>query len=136
MTPRRLVRDSQRRWVGGVCAGVANYLAVPVFFVRLCMIPLIMTPLLPFTVIAYVIACVVIPPSSQQDQPVDTEREEFRRSALAAPSATFGQVRHRMRDLEHRIRRMEAYVTSPEFEIDRELIRRPRPVRDSGAGRA
>ncbi len=74
MTKRRLYRDSDRRWVGGVCAGVANYLAVPVFFVRLCMIPLLITPLLPFTVMSYVIACAAIPPTSKREEPVDTER--------------------------------------------------------------
>jgi phage shock protein C len=121
MNGRRLQRDVERRWIGGVCAGLANYLTVPVFFVRLCALPLVLTPLLPLSVVAYVVACLAIPAAPERTEPVDTEREEFRRSALASPSATFRHVRHQMRELEHRIRRMEAYVTSPGFDIDQQL---------------
>jgi len=40
-----------------------------------------------------------------------------------APSDVFGAMRHRFRELNVRLEKMEAYVTSREFEIDRELAR-------------
>jgi hypothetical protein len=36
----------------------------------------------------------------------------------------FGALSHRFRQLNQRLERMEAFVTSKEFEIDRELERR------------
>ncbi|MDX1569656.1 MAG: PspC domain-containing protein [Xanthomonadales bacterium] len=126
---RRLYRDPNRRWIGGVCAGIAEYLAVPVFLVRLLTIPLLLSPLCPLTLIAYVICLFKIPVRETHGKPEDPEIENFRRSVNRAPAATFGQVRHRMREIEHRIRRMEAYVTSAEYEIDQGIGRRgPRPV--------
>lgn len=125
MMERRLRRDPKRRWIGGVCAGIADFLGVPVFLVRLLTVPLLLSPLLPLAVIAYVIALIAIP-LRRESAVVDPEAESFRRSVQAAPSATFGQVRHSMRELEHRLRRLEAYVTSPEFDFDENLRQRRR----------
>lgn len=70
--------------------------------------------------LGYVIATLRIPlePDSLYE---DVEEQEFVRSVHSAPSATFGQLRHRMRSLEFRLRRLEAYVTSAEFTIDEDL---------------
>ena len=51
------------------------------------------------------------------------EKAEFWRGVSNAPSDAFGSLRHRFRELNLRLERMEAYVTSKEFEIDRELGR-------------
>lgn len=115
--PRRIYRDTGRRWVGGVCAGIANYLAVPVFWVRLLTVLPLLSPLCPIVILLYIIAVFRIPPQPEQLY-VDTEEEEFITAMNQAPANTFGQLRHRMRDLEHRLRRMEAYVTSTEFEFE------------------
>ncbi len=120
----RLYRDTSRAWVGGVLAGVADSLQVPVGLVRLFSLPLLLTPLLPLTIITYVIALVVLPIKPPAPPPANPEREAFRESLVDHPSATFGQVRHRFREIEHRIRRIEAYVTSPDYEIDQELRQR------------
>ncbi|MFK7957479.1 MAG: PspC domain-containing protein [Lysobacterales bacterium] len=117
---RRLFRDPSRRWVAGICAGIANHLGVPVFWVRLLAVLPLMSPLLPIMLLGYVIATLRIPlePDSLYE---DVEEQEFVRSVHSAPSATFGQLRHRMRSLEFRLRRLEAYVTSAEFTIDEDL---------------
>ena len=117
---RHLYRDPDGRWIAGICAGIANHLAVPVFWVRLLTVLPLFSPLLPVVLLTYIIATFRIPvePDSLYENP---EEEEFLRSVHAAPSATFGQLRHRMRGLEHRLRRLEAYVTSPEFNIDQGL---------------
>lgn len=114
---RRLYRDIEHRWIGGVCAGIALYLAVPVFWVRLITVLPMFSPLLPLVVLSYIIAVLRIPPPPEGLYENDEQRD-FLRSLNAAPSTTFGEIRHRMRELEHRLRRMEAYVTSPEFEFD------------------
>lgn len=119
---RPLYRDPSRRWIAGICAGIANYLGVPIFWVRLLAVLPLLSPLLPIAVLSYIVATLRIPlePDSLYE---DVEEQEFMRSVHSAPSATFGQLRHRMRNIEHRVRRLEAYVTSPEFNIDEDLSR-------------
>lgn len=114
---RRIYRDTERRWIGGVCAGIANYMAVPVFWVRLLTVLPLLTPMFPIVTLVYIIAIFRIPPQPDELY-ATTEEEEFLHALNRAPSNTFGQLRHTMRDLEHRLRRMEAYVTSTEFEFD------------------
>ena len=38
-----------------------------------------------------------------------------------APKATFAEVRYRFRDMEARLQKMERYVTSKRFQLDREF---------------
>lgn len=114
---RRIYRDTERRWIGGVCAGIANYLAVPVFWVRLLTVLPMFSPLFPIVVLTYIIAVFRIPPQPDKLY-ANNEEEEFLNALNRAPANTFGQLRHSMRDLEHRLRRMEAYVTSTEFEFE------------------
>lgn len=125
MNGRRLNRDMRRRWIGGVCAGIAEHLGVPVFFIRLLALMTLVTPVMPLAVILYIIAVLRIPKAPRAPEAQDPEQVAFQRSITYAPSASFGQVRHRLRELEHRVRRMEAYVTSTEFELDQGLGRRP-----------
>ena len=114
---RRLYRDRKRGWISGICAGVANNLGVPVFWVRLLAVLPLLTPMMPLVVLAYLVATFRIP--LEPDELYESAEEmEFRRSVHSAPSATFGQLRHTMRDLEYRLRRLEAFVTSPQFRID------------------
>lgn len=117
MRQRRFYRDTKRGWIGGVCAGFANHLGIPVFWVRLLALLPMMTPLAVFVFIAYWIVVFRVPrePEGLYESP---EQKEFYRAVKAEPSVTFGQVRHNLRDLEHRIRRMEAYVTSAEYQFD------------------
>ena len=113
----RIYRDTRRRWIGGVCAGFADHLGVPVFFIRLLALMLLVTPVAPLAVIIYLFLLFRIP-KRPTPPPSESEAEDFRRQVTHAPAATFGQVRHRMRELEHRIRRLEAYVTSTEFKFN------------------
>lgn len=125
---RRLYRNPERRWIGGVCAGIADYLAVPVFWVRLLALLPMLSPLLPLVALGYFIMVLRIPvqPDGLYQ---NTEQEEFLRTVHSAPSATFGEVRHRLRDIEHRIRRMEAYVTSADFRFREIGAERPAKIR-------
>ena len=117
---RRLFRDPRRGWVAGVCAGIASYLGVPVFWVRLLIVLPLLSPLCPLVIISYIVAALRIP--REPDELYESvEQQEFWQSVNTAPAATFGQLRHTMRDLEHRLRRLEAYVTSTEFEFHQNL---------------
>lgn len=122
--PHRLFRDKENAMLAGVCAGIADYSGLNRKGVRLAaFLLMLIPPFFMFILISYVILAIVLPvkPENLYETP---ERAEFWRGVSTAPADVFGSVRHRFRELNHRLERMEAYITSKEFEIDRELGRR------------
>jgi phage shock protein C len=122
--PHRLYRDREHAMVAGVCAGIAEYFGLNRKGVRLATVLLmLLPPFFAFVVITYVVLTIVLPV-----KPVDLyetkEQAEFWRGVTTAPSDVFGALSHRFRELSLRLERMEAHVTSREFEIDRELGRK------------
>jgi phage shock protein C len=121
--PHRLYRDRQNAMIAGVCAGIAEYAGLNRKGTRLVLALLCLTPLLAFIVVSYIVLAIVLPVKPEglyQTQ----EQAEFWRGVSNAPSDVFGSLRHRFRELNLRLERMEAYVTSREFSIDRELGRK------------
>jgi phage shock protein C len=122
--PHRLFRDKENAMIAGVCAGIADYFGLNRKGVRLVtFLMMLFPPFFAFIIISYVILTIVLPVKPTglyQDQ----EQAEFWRGVSNAPSDVFGALRHRFRELNHRLERMEAFVTSKEFEIDRELGRK------------
>lgn len=60
--PKKLYRDFQAGWVGGVCAGLAEYLAVDATVVRVLFLAgLVLTAFFPFALV-YLIMWAVVPP--------------------------------------------------------------------------
>jgi phage shock protein C len=122
--PHRLFRDKENAMLAGVCAGVAEYFGLNRKGVRLATFLLILfPPFFAFVVISYVVLTIVLPVKPRELYE-NTEQAEFWRGVSNAPSDVFGALRHRFRELNHRLEKMEAYVTSKEFEIDRELGRK------------
>ena len=122
--PHRLFRDRENAMVAGVCAGIAEYFGLNRKGVRLAtVLLLLLPPFFAFVVVSYVVLAIVLPV-----KPVDLyetqEQAEFWRGVSTAPSDVFGALSHRFRELNMRLERMEAFVTSREFEIDRELDRK------------
>jgi phage shock protein C len=121
--PHRLFRDKENAMLAGVAAGIAEYAGLNRKGTRIAMALLtLVPPLTMFMIIAYVVLAVVLPvkPANLYET---QEQAEFWRGVSNAPSDVFGSLRHRFRELNMRLERMEAYVTSKEFEIDRELGR-------------
>ncbi len=115
---RTIYRDKQRSVIAGVAAGLADYFGSRPWTIRIIMIFLcLFPPLGVLLVVSYFFAAMKLP--VRPDGGVSVEELHFSRSMNEAPAETFGGVRHRMRELEQRLRRMEAYVTSPDYEIDR-----------------
>jgi phage shock protein C len=122
--PHRLYRDRENAMLAGVCAGISEYFGLNRKGVRLVTVLLMLfPPFFAFVAISYVILAIVLPV-----KPVDLyenkEQAEFWRGVSNAPADVFGSLSHRFRELNLRLERMEAFVTSKEFEIDRELGRR------------
>lgn len=117
----RLYRDRDKGILFGVCAGLAEYLG----FNRTALRIIVILSAIPFTfaVILGYLALALLIPTRPQGLYASDEDEEFWREVKQAPADRLGRVRHQMRSLEHRLQRMEAWVTSREYEIDRELNR-------------
>ena len=135
---RRFTRDADRGVVAGVCAGIADY-----FGFRLCAVRFIFIIALfvafPFTVLTYIAVVLLVPSeSSRYEYVVEREvihrrrrrrrrmsRRERRRAEAEAEEQErvrrTEQVRERYRTLDERLARIEKYVTSSRYDLDREF---------------
>ena len=122
--PHRLFRDKEHAVLAGVCAGLAEYFGLNRKGVRLVTFLFILfPPFFAFIIISYIVLAIVLP-VKPGDLFESSEQAEFWRGVSNAPSDVFGALRHRFRELNHRLEKMEAFVTSREFEIDQELGRK------------
>jgi phage shock protein C len=124
--PHRLYRDKQNAVLAGVCAGIADYAGLNRKGVRVVtVLMMLFPPFVPFVILSYILLAIFIPvkPSELYG---DDEKAEFWRGVSNAPSDVFGALSHRFRELNLKLEKMEAYVTSREFEFDRELARKPK----------
>jgi phage shock protein C len=114
---QRLYRNPEARVVTGLCAGIADYLGIDPWIVRIGMM-LAMVPFFIQTVAAYFIASALIPerPASFYGS---SEEEAFWRTVSADPRATLAELRGRFAGLEQRVGGMERIVTSSEFRLHR-----------------
>jgi phage shock protein C len=118
-SPNRLYRDRRRGMILGVCAGIADYFGVSPLVVRIAAV----IGLLAFTVptfLAYLLAAMLIP-RKPEDLYASGAEEMFWRSVRTEPTQTVGELRHKFREMERRLRSMEGWVTSREFKLNREF---------------
>lgn len=123
----RLYRDRERGMLAGVCAGIADYFGFSLCGTRIATVMLSLV-LLPWVFIGYIALAMMLPVKTR---PLyrDEGEEQFWRSVRRSPISTLSQVRHQFREMEVRMQRMERYVTSSRFKLDRdfqELERNPR----------
>jgi phage shock protein C len=117
--PHRLYR-SDSPLLAGVAAGMAEYLGFNVLATRIAFA--ILSFPFPVIPIIYLVMFFVMKrrPQALYENPQD---EAFWRTTTLAPSTSASEIRYRFRDMEDRVRSMEAYVTSAKYEFDRELQR-------------
>ena len=121
--PHRLYRDKQNGMIAGVIAGLADYFDFNRKGLRIAIVLMaVFPPFFPFVVVTYLILAIVLPAKPAELYKND-DQADFWRGVTNAPSDVFGALRHRFRELNVRMEKLEAYVTSREFEIDRELER-------------
>jgi phage shock protein C len=117
--PHRLYRDRENAMIAGVCAGIADYFGFNRRGLRFITAVGFLF-FLPFVLVSYVILAIILPVRPIEAQ-LDQEQANFWRGVSNAPADVFSNIKHRFRELDHRLQRMEAFVTSREFEMDREL---------------
>ena len=119
--PHRLYRDRDNALIAGVCAGLADYFGWNRRGVRVATF-LGGLLFLPFVVPAYLILALLMPSRPREPQ-LDKAQADFWRGVSNAPADVFSALHHRFRELDLRLQRMEAHVTSRAFEFDRKLAK-------------
>jgi len=105
---RKLWRIPERGMIKGVCAGIAQYLDVPVKLVRLIAVLSIFFGLFLFVVLAYIVLSLVLEPmpaNSEQDKAPPSMREMLNSLDLDLCAE------------EKKLRAMERYITSDSFTL-------------------
>jgi phage shock protein C len=120
--PRRnkLYRNKRDGMIAGVCAGFADYFGFDLNMTRVVVViaAFIFQTLI---LVYFVLALILKPAPAHFEEPAPEREPGLGRRVRAEPHATLGSVRHRFRDLDSRLQRLEKYVTSERFRLDREF---------------
>lgn len=118
---RRFYRRSDKAKLGGVCAGIADYFGFNVTVTRLIFVIALLATF-PIAAIAY-LAAVFLIPAYPGKVSADPDDERIRETVRRSPEAAAEEVRARSKDIEERLAKLEKYVTSSRYQLDREFDR-------------
>ncbi len=122
---KTLYRDPVHGKIWGVCAGIANYFNVEIWLVRIIFVSLSLFGFCFIVIIAYIAATLLLDKMPQEDQKTDTFNEmRFNKPSLKEGRASrqlLAAIATRTNKMEQELVRMEAYVTSNEFELNRKF---------------
>ena len=118
-SPRRLYRDKERGVLCGVCAGLADYFGMDLAIVRVLAVVGFLF-FMPATLLTYIVLCFIVPVKPTRLYR-DERDESFWRGVRVSPQNMFSGLRHRFREMDARLQRMERYVTSSRYNLDREF---------------
>ncbi|WP_448547921.1 envelope stress response membrane protein PspC [Thalassotalea fusca] len=133
-----LFRNTRNGKIAGVCAGVADYFGWETWLVRILVVSGVLLGMGWFIVI-YIAAWFILDKSPSQAKPspksfqkdedasiddIATESIKVKSRIWQAgepPKQAFKDIRRKFTTLEHELRKIERYVTSPEFTVSREI---------------
>lgn len=122
---RRLTRNKVDGKLGGVCAGIGDYLGWDHTMVRILTILLIIFTGLPL--IAYFIFWLLMPKDTRAPYVREYREQSEARGRVNAPagtagsSTTYNDVRSKFRSLEVRLQDLEKSITSKEWKLNRDF---------------
>lgn len=114
---RKLYR-SNNRVIFGVCQGIAEHFDLPVVWVRLGVI-LLATLVFPFVIVAYFVLALVLKPRPEVSPEDMYQDEVFYDTHLDSRVLSLRRMKAKFDSIEHRIRRMENYVTNKSYDWER-----------------
>ncbi len=117
-SPVRFYRDPDAGKVGGVCAGLAEYFGFDLTLTRV--LTLVGMFFFPTLFLVYLGLWALLPTKPIQLYRNEDDRD-FWRGVRVSPADTLSEVRHRFRAADAKLQRMERYVTSRNFTLDREF---------------
>lgn len=115
----RLHRNPRRGMIFGVCAGIAEHFGFDVTVTRVLVV---IAGFFSAFMIGFVYLLLgMLLPIRSQDGVRQGEMDPVEREVRLRPHDTLSSVRYRFRDLDARLARLEKYVTSSRFKLDREF---------------
>ena len=120
MPNQRFYRNRDKAMLGGVCAGIADYFGFNLFVTRV--LAVIAFFAMPMTALGYLALVLLIPSASTRDLPGSSD-PAFRKKMRSSPTQTMSDMRGRFKSLDRRLARLEKYVTSSRYQLDREFDR-------------
>jgi len=115
----RLYRIPTSGKVFGVCAGLADYFGFDVTVTRV-LVALGALFSAPLVIIAYIVLGFLLPVRSYESDGRGGSNA-VQRQVRSNPHSSLSGVRYRFRDLDVRLQRLEKYVTSSRYKLDREF---------------
>ena len=119
MSRNRLYRNKRRGILAGVCAGISDWTGINLTALRVVVV-LLAFPFTAVMLIGYIVLALLLP-VRPKDLYRDSEHEEFWQEVRRAPTDTVTTLNHRFRSLDERLQRLEAWLTSREYRINKEL---------------
>jgi phage shock protein C len=120
-TPRTtLYRDKQHAKLLGVCAGIADYTGVNVFWVRMAFVILVLSTGIALP--AYLIAGLLLdkkPPYLYSDK----HEQKYWQGVRQSPKRTAREIRSRMKDVDRRLAEVESFYVSSNPRLTAEIER-------------
>jgi phage shock protein C len=126
----RFTRNADRAVLGGVCAGIADYFGFNLRVTRLLAIIAFFVAM-PVTILTYIAVVLLVPAESAgNSRKVEREirrkrrrmsRRERREAVEEARREAADALGERARSLDERLARVEKYVTSSRYDLDREF---------------
>jgi phage shock protein C len=113
--------DKQNKKWKGVCAGIADYTGFDVTLVRIGLVVLTLVSGGLWTLVAYMIAAWVAPVKPRELAAETPEQAKFWQGVRTSPARTVRDVRSRFREIDRRLADVEAYVTSSNGRLAREI---------------
>jgi len=104
----------------GVCAGFADYFGFDRTITRVVTVVAAMI-FLPTIVIGYILLGVLLDKSYESRGRSKFDDFALRQRVRAEPHSTLDSIRHRFRELDRRMQRLEKVVTSKRFRLQREF---------------
>ncbi|GGF82711.1 envelope stress response membrane protein PspC [Alteromonas lipolytica] len=143
-TKKTIYRDTKHGRIAGVCAGVAEYFGLEVWLVRILTVTAFFLLAGPFVLVSYVACWFIFDKKPEVIENVHFNQAEassgkgWKNSGAASdkvevktrvwqagepPRQAFHDITNRFQTIESRLRKMETYVTSREYQLNREISR-------------
>lgn len=116
----KLYRNPRRGVIFGVCAGIAEYFGFDVTVTRVIVAVGAFFSAFVFAG-AYILLGLLLPVRPYAPEPGREVGDRLDRQVRSSPHDTLASVRYRFRDLDSRLQRLEKYVTSNRYKLDREF---------------
>ncbi|GHA55741.1 envelope stress response membrane protein PspC [Photobacterium aphoticum] len=123
---KTLYRDPKNGKIAGVCAGIAEYFGMEIWLVRILAVSAFLLGVGFFATLAYIAAWLILekmPEARMQQQTLFREHHVKQKPWQAGKPAReiLNNVEREFEHIEQDLRKMEAYVTSTAFKVDREF---------------